>query len=191
MNAIDLLKQQHREVEELFEKIEKAQSVTEKTPLFRELAGKLVAHDGIEREIFYPACEEALGMTDDLGEALVEHGVVEFCLYQADEALRQPDFAFKVKVLKELLEHHIEEEEEQFFPKVQKALGDERLESLAEELSEAFEDALETDYHQPLFENLRQVLIGALKPAVKDTDEKDVEEKRRTARRGSGTRKSA
>lgn len=186
MNAIDLLKEHHREVKGLFEQIEKADGLDQKTKLFRELAAKLVGHDGIEREIFYPACEEALGLTDELGEALVEHGVVEFSLYQADQALGGPDFNFKVSVLQELLEHHIEEEEKEFFPKVQKALGNEKLDSLGEELAEAFEDALEEDYHQPLFENLRQVLIGTLKPALPDADDA-----KPTKRRPSGTRRSA
>jgi hemerythrin superfamily protein len=172
MNAIDLLKQQHRDVEDLFAKIENTDANNEKARLFRELAGKLVGHDGIEREIFYPACEDALGLTDELGEALVEHGIVEFGLYQADQAIGKPDFDFKVKVLKELVEHHVKEEEDEFFPKVQKALGDEKLDSLGEEMLEAFEDAQSEDYHQPLFENLRQVLIGALKPVVPDSEER-------------------
>lgn len=189
MNAIDLLKQQHREVEDLFSKIEKAQGDAEKTTLFRELASKLVGHDGIEREIFYPACEEALGLNDQLGEALVEHGVVEFSLYQADQAAGQPDFTFKVNVLKELVKHHVEEEEGEFFPKVQKALGDEELESLGEELEDAFEEATSEDYHAPLFENLRQVLVGTLKPVpAKDVSE---DEERPSAKRRSAKRKSA
>lgn len=171
MNAIELLEQQHREVEGLFEAIEKADDPGEKTRLFQDLAGKLVGHDGIERQIFYPACEEALGLSDDLGEALVEHGVVEFSLYQADQATGKPDFDFKLSVLQEILAHHIEEEESEFFPKAKKALGDEKLESLGEEMMEAFEDSQEEDYHAPLYENLRQVLIGALKPSVADTDE--------------------
>lgn len=164
MNAIDLLKQQHREVEALFEKLESSEGMQEKADLFHELASKLVGHDAIEREIFYPACEEAMGLNDHLGEALVEHGVVEFSLYQADQALGAPDFDFKVKVLKELVAHHVEEEEKEFFPEARKALGDEELESLAEELEDAFDDATSEDYHAPLFENLRQVLSGTLKP---------------------------
>jgi len=190
MNAIDLLKQQHTEVKDLFSKIESTDAENEKGRLFRELAAKLVGHDGIEREIFYPACEEALGLTDELGEALVEHGVVEFSLYQADQALGQDDFDYKVKVLKELLEHHIEEEEKEFFPKVQKALGDEQLDSLGEELLDAFEDTQAEDYHQPLFENLRQVLIGTLKPVVPDTDER-AENRRPSTSRRKAARKSA
>lgn len=190
MNAIELLKQQHREVEDLFEKIEETDAENEKARLFRELASKLVGHDGIEREIFYPACEEAMGLTDLLGEALVEHGIVEFGLYQADQAVGKPDFDFKAKVLKELVEHHVKEEEEEFFPRVQKALGDDKLDSLGEELLDAFEDTQAADYHQPLFENLRQVLIGALKPVIPDNDER-AEQRSPSEQRRKAARKSA
>src|SRR5882724_6363441 len=109
--AIDLLKGQHEEVKALFKKIEKASARAQKTKLFDELAGKLVGHDAIEREIFYPACERGMGMTDLLGEALVEHGVVEFSLYQADQARQAKDFSFKCQVLSEIVEHHVKEEE--------------------------------------------------------------------------------
>jgi hypothetical protein len=98
MKATDLLKQQHDEVKELFEKVESASRSATKRQLFAELAANLVAHDGIERELFYPACEEEMGMTDLLGEALVEHGLVEFSLYQADQAQGEDDFDYKVKV---------------------------------------------------------------------------------------------
>ncbi len=186
MDAIELLTAQHREVSKLFEAIEKAEGSAEKTKLFQELASKLVGHDGIEREIFYPACEEALGMNDLLGEALVEHGVVEFGLYQADQAAGKPDFDFKVKVLKELVEHHVEEEEKEFFPKVREALGKDKLQSLGEDMEDAFEDTQAEDYHQPLFENLRQVLIGVLKPVAKEPAKAT-----RRERSPSGSRRSA
>ena len=118
MKATELLTQQHREVARLFKAIEASEDEAEKKQLFLEVASNLVAHDGIERDTFYPACEEALGMNDLLGEALVEHGVIEFGVYQANQALGQEDFDFKVKVLSELVEHHVEEEEKEFFPKV-------------------------------------------------------------------------
>ena len=164
MNAVDLLEAQHREIEKLFKAVSGADRSSEKARLFQELASKLVGHDAIERQILYPECEETLGMSDELGEALVEHGVIEFALFQADQALGTPEFAYKVKVLKELVEHHVKEEEGEFFPKVRKAIAKDELESLGEELEEAFEDSLEGDYHAPLFDNLRQVLAGVLKP---------------------------
>jgi hemerythrin-like domain-containing protein len=191
MNAIELLKQQHREVDELFSKIESAEQPAEKASLFHELASKLVGHDAIEREIFYPACEEAMGLNDELGEALVEHGVVEFSLYQADQALGQEDFDFKISVLKELVQHHVEEEEKEFLPKAEKALGSDEIEELGEEMEDAFEDAIGEDYHGPLFENLRQVLAGTLKPVPRDEREDEEDERPSTKRKTARARKSA
>jgi hypothetical protein len=170
--AIDLLKRQHEEVKALFKKIEKASARAQKTKLFDELAGKLVGHDAIEREIFYPACEKGMGMTDLLGEALVEHGVVEFSLYQADQARQSKDFAFKCQVLSEIVEHHVQEEEEDFFPKVERALGHDKLVQLGARMKERFEETQATDFRAPLHSNLKQVLRGTLKPV-----------KRRAARR--------
>ncbi len=164
MKATDLLEQQHREISKLFKAIESASDAADKKAFFLELASTLVAHDGIEREVFYPACEEVMGLDDELGEALVEHGVIEFCLYQANEALGKADFDFKCKVLQEIVEHHVEEEEEEFLPKAEKALGADTLESLAEEMEEAFEDAKAGDFRLPLYDNLRQVFAGAIKP---------------------------
>lgn len=164
MKATDLLKQQHDEVKALFERIEAAPRSATKRQLFEELAANLVAHDGIERQLFYPACEEGLGMTDLLGEALVEHGLVEFSLYQADQAQGQDDFEYKVTVLKEALEHHIEEEEGELFPKVNRALGKATLEELGTQLEEKFAELKEQDFREPLHSNLKQVLRGAIKP---------------------------
>ncbi len=162
--AIDLLKSQHEEVKALFKKIEKASARAQKTKLFDELAEKLVGHDAIEREIFYPACEKSMGMTDLLGEALVEHGVVEFSLYQADQARQSKDFAFKCQVLSEIVLHHVKEEEEDFFPKVEKALGRDKLVQLGARMKERFEETQAADFRAPLHSNLKQVLRGTLKP---------------------------
>jgi hypothetical protein len=162
--AIDLLKSQHEEVKALFKKIEKASARAQKTKLFDELAEKLVGHDAIEREIFYPACEKGMGMTDLLGEALVEHGVVEFSLYQADQARQSKDFAFKCQVLSEIVLHHVKEEEEDFFPKVEKALGRDKLVQLGARMKERFEETQAADFRAPLHSNLKQVLRGTLKP---------------------------
>jgi hemerythrin superfamily protein len=163
MKATDLLKAQHREVERLFKSIEKAEDKGEKRELFEKLAQNLVGHDAIEREIFYPACEKQMGMTDLLGEALVEHGLVEFSLYRADQALGQKDFEHRVTVLKETIAHHVEEEEEELFPKVEKALGSELLQQLCARMERRFEQAMTEDFRGPLADNLRQVLDGKTK----------------------------
>jgi hemerythrin superfamily protein len=164
-NAIDLLKSQHEEVKSLFKRIEKASARAQKVKLFDELAAKLVGHDAIEREIFYPACEKGMGMTDLLGEALVEHGVVEFSLYQADQARHDKDFSFKCQVLSEIVLHHVGEEEHDFFPKVKKALGAEKLEELGARMKARFAETQARGFRAPLEGNLKQVLAGALKPS--------------------------
>jgi hypothetical protein len=190
MKATELLISQHREVSRLFKAIESASGAAEKRQLFEKLASSLVAHDGIERDIFYPACEEAMGMHELLGEALVEHGMIEFGVYQATEALGDDDFDYKCKVLGEMVEHHVEEEEKEFFPKVEKVLGDEQLSLLGEEMAEGFEDALAEDFRGPLYNNLQQVFMGALKTVpAKDPDDEKTEIKRSS--RGASRRKGS
>lgn len=168
MKATDLLKKQHKVVSDLFAQIETTDG-KDKLALFDELAANLVAHDGIERKIFYPACEKKMGMTELLGEALVEHGVVEFSLARADENRRNKSFDHFVKVLKEMVEHHVKEEEKEFFPKVTKAFDAEALEALGEKMEAAFEEAKAADFRTPLWQNLRQVIDGALKTSPKAT----------------------
>jgi hemerythrin-like domain-containing protein len=189
MKATALLTQQHREVARLFEAIEASDDAAEKKQLFLELASNLVAHDGIERDIFYPACEEAMGMDELLGEALVEHGVIEFGVYQANQALGEDDFEFKCKVLGELVEHHVKEEEQDFFPRAEKALGADTLDELGEEMLDAFEEARAEDFRSPLFNNLREVFAGALKTTPADEQPDGTDVKRAPA--GSGKRKAS
>jgi len=172
MKATQLLKQQHRDVEKLFESLQDDESDADKLEIFAELAATLVAHDAIEREIFYPACEQALGMTDQLGEALVEHGVIEFSLFEVDEAQGKNDFMFKLTVLKEMVEHHVKEEEKDFFPEVEDAIEAEALEKLGQRMEQRFSEARSEDYRAPLHENLRQVLAGAIKPKKAKTSGK-------------------
>lgn len=171
MKATDLLTKQHHSVARLFKAIRGAKTNASKRTLFEELASNLTAHDSIEREIFYPTCEDAMGLTDQLGEALVEHGVIEFCIYQANEALGKPDFDFKCKVLQELVEHHVKEEEGEFFPAAERALGAETLEALGEQMADAFDEARDEDFQEPLYENLRQVFAGVLTP-VRSADDR-------------------
>ena len=142
MNAIDLLKQQHREVEKLFKKIEKA-GPDEKERLFDGLADALAVHAAIEEQHFYPATKDA--RTEELlEEAVEEHLSVKRII--ADLLEMEPDdaqFDAKIKVLQEQVEHHVEEEEQELFPKVQKLHSKDELEDLgmlmeqtAEELKE-------------------------------------------------------
>lgn len=189
MKATQLLKQQHEEVKQLFAKIEKLDEAKDPTSLFEELATKLVGHDAIERELFYPACEEALGEVDILSESLVEHGVVEFSLYEADRAIGEESFKAKCKVLREIIEHHVEEEEQELFPQVEKAMEASQLEELGTQLEARFQQAQQEDFRAPLRENLRKVLLGATKldESEEDEEEQNAGAPRKAKRTSNGT----
>ena len=129
MNAIELLKTQHEEAKKLFEKIESAQD-EEKQDLFERLADALAVHATIEEKHFYPATKSA--RTEELlQEAVEEHLAVKRLIADLLELTPEDaQFDAKVTVLKEQVEHHVEEEEGELFPKVRKMLGAEELEDL-------------------------------------------------------------
>ena len=129
MNAIELLKTQHEEAKKLFRKIEKADD-EEKLDLFEQLADDLAVHATIEEKHFYPATRNA--RTEELlQEAVEEHLAVKRIIADLLEmSPEDPQFDAKVAVLQEQVEHHVEEEEKELFPKVQKMLKEEELEDL-------------------------------------------------------------
>ena len=110
-DAIALLKADHRTVEELFEKFEKATGDGRKKSIAEEICLDLSVHAQIEEEIFYPACEGKVE-EDLLKESYVEHDGAKVLI--AEIIAGGPDDEFydaKVKVLSEEIEHHVEEEE--------------------------------------------------------------------------------
>jgi hemerythrin-like domain-containing protein len=133
---IALLMSQHREVEDLFSKIESAgdKAFTSKKKLFATLAEKLTLHMKLEESIFYPA---AMKVDDDaVVEAREEHANVKTMIRKI-AAIEPSDetFTAKVKVLKELVEHHVEEEESTLFPECKKSFEEEDLDMLGEKLA--------------------------------------------------------
>ena len=111
-DTIALLKADHRTVEELFEKFEKARGDDRKQKLALEICKELTIHTILEEEIFYPACE---GKVEDdmLKEAVVEHDAAKVMIAEIEAGDPSEDFYdAKVKVLQEEIEHHVEEEEQ-------------------------------------------------------------------------------
>jgi hemerythrin superfamily protein len=134
MNAIDMLESQHREVEELFKKIEKAKDASSKDELFLEIADKLAIHAAIEEHQFYPSVK-AKRTEDILLESLEEHLAIKRVLSDLlDVDAEDESFDAKIKVLKETVEHHVGEEEDDLFPKVRKLLSEEELEAIGQEM---------------------------------------------------------
>lgn len=142
MNAIDLLESQHREVANLFEKIEGARNRETKERAFVRLADGLAIHAAIEEHHFYPAVR-AKRTEDILLESLEEHLAIKRVLSDLLEVdTNDETFDAKLKVLKEEVEHHVEEEERELFPKVRKILDEGQLEALGQAMS-AEHDELE------------------------------------------------
>jgi hemerythrin-like domain-containing protein len=137
MNATSLLKSQHRKVEALFKKLENGR--TDPQAVLEELANSLAAHMAIEHEIFYPAAKDV--DSEIVNESFEEHSLAEVALKRL-LATDPEDEAFDARVtaLKELVEHHVEEEEQELFPKVEKALGDETLGKLGKAMKPRFDE---------------------------------------------------
>lgn len=141
-DAIALLKADHREVEDLFEKFEKASGAGKKQKIAQQICMELTIHAKIEEEIFYPACEGKVE-EDLLKEAYVEHDGAKVLIAEIEAGSASDEFYdAKVTVLSEQIEHHIKEEEkrmEGIFSQARKAgldmdrLGD-QLRARKEEL---------------------------------------------------------
>jgi hypothetical protein len=110
LDAIALLKADHRKVEDLFAKFETARK-PKKQGLVQQICAELTAHTIIEEEIFYPACKGEIE-ADMLSEAYVEHDSAKVLIAEIEAS--SPDAEFydaKVKVLSEQIEHHVRDEE--------------------------------------------------------------------------------
>jgi len=111
MDAIALLKADHRKVEELFAKFENAKGDGVKRRLAEEICLELTVHTRIEEDIFYPACKGKIE-EDLLDEAYVEHDGAKVLIAEIEGGGPGEEFYdAKVKVLSEMIEHHVEEEE--------------------------------------------------------------------------------
>jgi len=141
VDAIALLKNDHKTVEKRFKEFEKAgnRAVKTKRRLVDQMIRELTVHAYIEEQLFYPAARAAApGTTDHVLESIEEHHVVVWMLSElagmdpADER-----FTAKVTVLIENVRHHVEEEEQDWFPEVRKAMGRKVLQRLGQEMAAA------------------------------------------------------
>jgi hemerythrin superfamily protein len=146
IDALELLKSQHDEVEELFSMIEDEEDSEEKEELFRELADKIAAHSTIEEKIFYPSVmtEET---SEQLLEATEEHLAAKRVLADMLEMNADDErFDAKLSVLKEAIRHHARDEEEgKLFPILRRQLSGETLAGLGNECLALFESLIERE----------------------------------------------
>jgi hemerythrin superfamily protein len=138
-----MLKREHRAVEELFKKFEASKSAGPRGKIVEQIADALAVHATIEEKHFYPAVK-AKQTEDLLHEAVEEHLEIKRVIADLLELdASDATFEAKVAVLKEDVEHHVEEEETELFPKVEKVFGDEELETIAAAMEQTEGELLE------------------------------------------------
>ena len=147
-DAIALLKEDHEKVRELLGELEETtnRASGRRQTLLKDIEQELKIHTKIEEEIFYPAFRDAAEKEGDKKlyyEALEEHHVVDMVLPEIKKIdARSDEFAAKAKVLKDLVEHHAEEEETEMFPRARKLMDREELVQLGQQLAQAKESMI-------------------------------------------------
>jgi hemerythrin-like domain-containing protein len=140
MNAFTLLKQDHETVADLLEKIDQTteRGIKTREDLFTKLKTELDIHAKIEEEIFYPALEDQDETRDITLEAFEEHRLVKQLLGELQSMSKDAEeWTAKFTVLKENIEHHVEEEEGEMFENARKVLSKEDQESLGTRMEQA------------------------------------------------------
>jgi hemerythrin superfamily protein len=139
MDALELLKQDHQKVKELFNQGQQTQDKKQQKQIFKDIKSELETHARIEETIFYPAMEEHEELKDMVLESLEEHKQMKSVLRELAKLTASSErFKPKFKVLKDDVEHHAEEEEEgKMFPMIRKLIKEDELEQLGQELESA------------------------------------------------------
>ena len=141
MDAISLLRDDHKTVEQLFKRFEKAgdRAYVEKRQIVDRIIEELSVHAAIEEQVFYPVARETVPGTEDIAlESLEEHHIVKWLLSElVDLDPEHERFDAKVTVLMENVRHHVEEEQDEFFPKVRARLSRTALADLGQALADA------------------------------------------------------
>lgn len=141
-DAIQLLKADHRAVEKLFKEFEKAKDDSQKERIATQVILELRVHTQIEEEILYPASREVLKDEDIVNEAIVEHQAAKDLMEQIEDMSPSDEmYDAKVQVLSEQIEHHVEEEEKEYFPQLQKTDLD--LKALGQQLAERKQELMQ------------------------------------------------
>ncbi len=166
MDAITLLKNDHKTVERLFKQFEKAgdRATVEKRRIVDQIIEELSVHASIEEQYFYPATRATVPKTEDIAlESLEEHHVVKWVLSElVDMDPTHERFDAKVTVLIENVRHHVEEEEGEYFPMVREALGRSALTDLGDTMADAKKSAPTRPHPRMPDESPANQLTGAI-----------------------------
>ena len=133
MDIFDMLKEDHKKVSGIFEKLEPTteRAVKTREELFARLKTELDVHTIVEEKVLYPALEQLEETRDIALEAIEEHRIVKELLADMENMSKESEqWSAKLTVLKENVEHHVEEEEGEMFKKARSVLNEELIEEL-------------------------------------------------------------
>lgn len=138
MNAIELLKQDHQEAMGMMDQILTADKGDRSAKqLFTELKAALTLHTQMEEQVFYPALEHHKETSDMIQEAYGEHQEVDELLAELSTlAPSNDEFMDKLTEMRDAIEHHVEEEENEMFPKAEQILGQTRLQEMGRQMQQ-------------------------------------------------------
>jgi hemerythrin-like domain-containing protein len=145
MDAMSLLKEDHRKVKKMLAELESTteRGVKTREELFTRVKRELVVHEAIEEEIFYPALKEHPKTKEIALEGYEEHHVVDTVMAEIESvAYDDETWSAKFKVMKENLEHHIEEEEGEMFKQARQVFDQDELAQLGESMKARKEDLI-------------------------------------------------
>jgi len=141
MNALELLKADHRKVAELFDKVEATESEKQHQQLFEKIRTELETHTHIEETILYPRLEEYEELKDMVLEAYEEHKQVKTLIREIERLAEGSErFDAKLKVMGENVEHHVEEEENEMFQTLLQRMPAEQQEELGRRIHQRKND---------------------------------------------------
>jgi hemerythrin-like domain-containing protein len=144
MDALTMLTEDHQKVRKLLDELESTteRGIKTRTELFATIKGELTLHEIIEEEIFYPALKEHPKAKEIVLEGYEEHHVVDQVMGELEATpVEDETWGAKAKVMKENLEHHMEEEEGDMFKAARSIFGKEELEELGSRMEARREEA--------------------------------------------------
>lgn len=140
MNAVDLLTQDHRKVEGIFQQLQQGDGA-QNQQLLAQLYQELSLHALAEENVFYPSLASDTSMSGQLKDSFKEHGEMKAILGELAALGNGPEgllgFNDRLTALQKAVEHHVKDEETKVFPEARQVLGDTRLQSLGQQITQA------------------------------------------------------
>lgn len=137
MNALELLALDHEKLGDLFDQLQEADQFEDKQDIFEVLREEMSLHSQAEEAVFYPTLREITGLEELVESSLADHDRLKSLLNEIDATEDESDFDSKIDDLQETFDQHIDQEENEVFPKVRSEMDERALERLGQKLAQS------------------------------------------------------